>query len=52
MFTPAGKRWIVVALVAVTAWFVVSMAFWACNRFSASSQTTLWGPSITEAETS
>lgn len=29
MFTPAGKRWIVVALVAVTAWFAVSMAFWA-----------------------
>lgn len=29
MFTPAGKRWIVVFLVALTTWFGVSMAFWA-----------------------
>ncbi len=29
MFSPAGKRWIVVALVAVTAWFAASMVFWA-----------------------
>ena len=29
MFTPAGKRWIVVFLVALTAWFGASMAFWA-----------------------
>ena len=28
MFSPAGKRWIVVALVAVTAWFAASMALW------------------------
>ncbi len=27
-------------------------AFWACRRFSASSHTTLWGPSMTSASTS
>ena len=29
MFSPAGKKWIVVFLVAVTAWFAASMVFWA-----------------------
>ena len=29
MFSPAGKRWIVVFLVAVTGWFAASMVFWA-----------------------
>lgn len=28
MLSSAGKKWIVVALVAVTAWFGASMAFW------------------------
>lgn len=29
MFTPAGKKWIIVTMVSVLAWFGASMAFWA-----------------------
>jgi hypothetical protein len=29
VFTPAGKRWIVIALVVATAWFGATVAFWA-----------------------
>src|SRR5699024_3437596 len=49
--SPAGRAW---AAVDSSGWSSsqVSRAFWACRRFSASSQTTEAGPSMTSAATS
>jgi hypothetical protein len=29
VFTPTGKKWIIVTMVAITTWFAASMVFWA-----------------------